>query len=181
MIGDEGLHRFDLPRCSNAVGKVKGACHLASEAIDIEGDAADGGIGQRRLQLRRDPLVGGQTGGLPDPRPAMDQRASDLDDRDPVDDGEGLAAVSRLSGSQVITEERRPGGQGGCILFLGRSVQPFNTDFPPHDPGPKHGQESECLGGIDHQRGVEDALGDLGEMHHASSAGRGSRSSPSST
>lgn len=105
MIGDEGVDRLLRPDRADAICQIEGSCDFSTEAVDVEGNAADRRIGKRRLQLSRDPLVGGQAGGLPDPRAAMHQRACDFDDGDPFDDCEGLAAVPRLAIGQIISEE----------------------------------------------------------------------------
>ncbi len=181
VVGDEGLHGFDLPGRPDAVGEVKGPGHFTTEAIDVERNAADGGVCQRCLQLCRDPLIGGQPRRLPDPGAAMHQRPRDLDHGNAVDDREGLATAPRLAAGEIIAEERGAGGERGCLLILGRDLQPLDADVPPDDPGSEAYEEGQRLGGIDHEGRVEDALGDLGVMHHPSSAGRGSRSSPSSS
>jgi hypothetical protein len=71
VIGDECLDWLLRPSRPDAIRQVEGTRDLATEAVDVEGDAADGGIGKRRLQLGRDPLIGGQARGLPDPGAAM--------------------------------------------------------------------------------------------------------------
>ena len=59
MIGDEGLNRFLRPCRPDTIREVESTGHLATEAVDVEGDAADRRVGQRRLQLGCNPLIGG--------------------------------------------------------------------------------------------------------------------------
>jgi hypothetical protein len=122
MFGDEGMDRLLRPRRPDAVRQIEGPGDLATEAVDVERDAADAGIGHGRLQLGRDPLVGGQARGLPDPGAAMHQRARDFDDGDAIHHGKGLAAVRCPAlGRSLPKSDAR----------AGRARQPDPRDPPP--------------------------------------------------
>ena len=119
MFRDKGVDRLLRPRRPDAICQIEGPGDLATEAVDVQRDAAHAGIGQRRLQLGGDPLIGGQARGLPDPGAAMHQRARDFDHGDAVDHGEGLAAVALMALGEIVAEQRGAGGQGGCGLIRG--------------------------------------------------------------
>ena len=57
MFGDKGLHRLLRPGGPDAVCQIEGPGDLTPKAVDVEGNAAHGWVGQGRLQLRRNAFV----------------------------------------------------------------------------------------------------------------------------
>jgi len=134
MFRHESMDRLLRSRRPDAICQIEGTSDLAIEAVDVQGDAAHTGIGQRGLQLGRNTLIGGQSGRLPDPCTTVHKCARNFDHGNAVDYGEGLAAVALVALGEIISEQRRPGGQAGGCLVSGFHFQPMEGDFLPRDP-----------------------------------------------
>jgi hypothetical protein len=147
MFRDKSVDWLLPPRRPDAICQIEGTSDLAIEAVDVQGDAAHTGIGQRGLQLGRDPLIGGQARGLPDPRAAMDQRSGDFDDRNAIHQSVRLCSISLIALGKVISEQRGAGRQSGCGLLRSVDFQLLEADFPPGDAGPTPDRNASAFAG----------------------------------
>ncbi|MCT4334289.1 hypothetical protein MU516_15595 [Paracoccus sp. YLB-12] len=99
----------------------------------------------------------------------MDQSSGDGDHRHTVDDREGRISIIAIPPDQIAADQRGAGSlpRGRQIGF--RRGHTFKADLLPCDAGSEAGEKGKRLGGCDHQRRIEGALGDLGMMHQRSS------------
>jgi len=96
VLGDKGMDGLCFPRRADAIGQIEGPGNLAAKAVDLQRNTAHLRISNGRVDLGRNPLIGSQPRGLPDPRAAMHQSSGDLDQRNTVDQCEELGVIVPL-------------------------------------------------------------------------------------
>jgi hypothetical protein len=133
MFGDKGVDGFLCPGGADAIRQIEGPGDLTTEAVDVQCDATHTGIGQGRLQLGGDPLIGRQPRGLPDPCATVHKCARDFDHRDAIHHRKRLGAIALVALGEIISEQRGVGGQCCRCLIRGVYLQPLEGDFLPGD------------------------------------------------
>jgi ClpP class serine protease len=94
MFRDKGVDRLLRPGGSDAVCQIKGPGDFATKAVDVQLNAVNGWVGQRRLHLRGNPFIRRQAGGLADPSTTVHKCARDFDNGDAFNHGKRLTAIA---------------------------------------------------------------------------------------